>query len=55
MGKNTILVLYGVLMVIVVIAMDLLFFRYQIEKRLVANVVAVLVFVVFYLLFLRRK
>lgn len=55
MGKNTILVLYGVLMVVVVVTMDLLFFRYQIEKRLIANIVVVLMFVIFYLLFLRHK
>ena len=55
MSKNAILVLYGVLMVAVVVAMDLLFFRYQIERRLIANVATVLLFVIVYVVFLRPR
>ena len=55
MSKNTILVLYGVLMVVVVVAMDLFFFRYQIERRLIANVATVLLFVIVYVVFLRPR
>jgi len=55
MSKNAILVLYGVLMVVVVVAMDLLFFRYQIERRLIANVATVLLFVIVYVVFLRPR
>jgi len=55
MSKNAILVLYGVLMVAVVVAMDLLFFRYQIERRLIANVATVLLFAIVYVVFLRPR
>ena len=48
------LVVYLVLMIVVIVAVDLLFFRHQFGKRLVANVAVVLVFVAAYLLLLRR-
>jgi hypothetical protein len=55
MGRNTVLGLYAVLMVAIVVAVDFLFFRYQFRERLLANIVIVLVFAVFYFVFLKRK
>jgi hypothetical protein len=46
--------LYIVLMVAVVVAVDLLFFRNHLWERLMANIGIVLVFVAFYLRFLKR-
>ena len=46
---------YAVIMVATIVAMDFLFFRHRFRERLVANIVIVLVFVVLYLIFLRRK
>ncbi len=46
---------YVVLMVACVVAVDLLFFRHRFRERLIANIAIVLVFLVFYLVFLRRK
>ncbi len=53
MSKNTTLAVYIVLMVVVVVIVDLLFFRHQFRERLIANIGIVLVFVAFYLRFLR--
>jgi hypothetical protein len=44
---------YAVVMVAVVVAVDILFFRDQFWERLIANVGIVLVFVAFYFRFLR--
>ena len=54
MGKNAKLVAYGIVMVAILVAMDILFFRNHFQQRLIANVGVVLIFVVFYLVFLRR-
>jgi len=48
------LVVYLVLMIVVIVAVDLLFFRNQFGKRLVANIAIVLLFAATYLFFLRR-
>lgn len=53
MSRNIALVLYGALLVVVVACIDLLFFRYQIERRLIANVAIVLLFAAVYVAFLR--
>lgn len=55
MSRNVMLVFYAVLMIALVVAVDLLFFRHRFRERLIANVAIVLVFVVLYLLFLKRK
>jgi hypothetical protein len=55
MERNMTLLLYGVLMVVIIVAADLLFFSHHFLGRLIANVAIVLVFGVFYLLVLRRK
>jgi hypothetical protein len=47
-------VLYALAMVLVVVGADLLFFRHHFLERLIANVGIVLVFVAFYLQFLKR-
>ena len=46
--------LYVVLMVAVVVAVDLLFFRYRFWERLMVNIGIVLVFAAFYLRFLKH-
>jgi hypothetical protein len=47
-------VLYVALMVAIVVAVDLLFFRNRPWERLIANIGIVLVFAVFYWRFLKR-
>jgi preprotein translocase subunit SecE len=54
MGKQASAVLYVLAMVAVVVGVDLLFFRNHSWERLAANVGIVLVFLAFYLRFLRR-
>jgi hypothetical protein len=55
MGRNTALVLYVVLMVAIVVAVDFLFFRHLFLERLIVNIGIVLVLVAFYLAFLKRS
>jgi hypothetical protein len=54
MGKQASTVLYVLAMVAVVVGVDLLFFRHHSLERLAVNVGIVLVFLAFYLRFLRR-
>ena len=54
MGRQAAVVLYVLAMVAVVVGVDVLFFRGQFWERLTANVGIVLVFVAFYLRFLKR-
>jgi hypothetical protein len=54
MGRQAVAVLYVVAMVAVVVGVDVLFFRHQFWERLIVNVGTVLVFVAFYLRFLKR-
>jgi hypothetical protein len=53
MGQKAIAVLYVVLMVAIIIAVDILFFRNRFWERLTVNIGIVLVFAAFYLRFLR--
>ncbi len=53
-GKKIAVVLYVVLMAATVVAVDFLFFRNQFWERLMVNIGIVLVFVAFYLRFLKR-
>jgi hypothetical protein len=53
MGKAT-AVLYVVLMAVVIVVVDLLFFRNRFWERLIVNIGIVLVFAAFYLRFLNR-
>ena len=54
MGRQTINALYVLAMVVVIIATDVLFFKDRPWERLMVNVGIVLVFVAFYLRFLRH-
>ena len=53
MGRQAATVLYVVTMVVVVVGVDVLFFREHFWERLMANVGIVLVFGAFYFSFLR--
>jgi len=55
MGKQVVIVLYGVAMAAVIVGVDFLFFRNRFWERLTVNVGIVLVFAAFYLRFLRRR
>lgn len=54
MGSQTTTVFYVGLLVIVVVGVDVLFFRNRFWERLMANIGIVLVFGAFYLRFLKR-
>ncbi len=54
MGRQITVMLYVVAMVVVIIGVDVLFFRNRLWERLTVNVGIVLVFAAFYLRFLRR-
>ena len=54
MGRQLSLALYVGLMVAVIVGVDFLFFRSRFWERLMANVGIVLVFVAFYMRFLKR-
>jgi uncharacterized membrane protein len=54
MTKNIYGVLFALLMTAVVISVDLLFFRDHTWERLIANIGIVLVFIAFYLRFIKK-
>ena len=54
MGRQAGVVLYLLALVAVVVSADILFFKHHFWARLIVNVGIVLVFVVFYLRFLKR-
>jgi hypothetical protein len=54
MGRRPGVVLYVLVLVAVVVAVDVLFFRRRLLERLLVNVGIVLVFAAFYLRFLKR-
>jgi hypothetical protein len=53
-GRQAAVALYLLAMVAVVVGADILFFRHHFWVRLIVNVGIVLVFVTFYLTFLKR-
>ena len=53
MPRNIYVVLFILIMIAVVVSVDLLFFRNRFWERLIANIGIVLVFVAFYLRFLK--
>jgi predicted cobalt transporter CbtA len=53
-GRQAAVVLYVLALIAVVVGVDVLFFRHQFWARLLVNVGIVLVFVAFYLRFLKR-
>ncbi|MEV7216302.1 hypothetical protein AB0O31_24840 [Kitasatospora cineracea] len=55
MGKQWVSVLYVLAMVAVVVGVDVLFFRDRFWERLAVNVGIVLVFLAFYLRFLKHS
>jgi len=54
MGKTTEVVLYVLVLVVVVVGVDIRFFRHHSFERLLVNVGIVLVFAAFYLAFVKR-
>jgi membrane protein implicated in regulation of membrane protease activity len=55
MSRRAAIVLYVLALVVVVVGVDILFFRHQFWERLIANVAIVVVFAAFYLRFLKRR
>jgi len=55
MGRQAAAVLYVLTMVVVVVGVDILFFRAHFRERLMVNVGIVLVFGAFYLRFRQRQ
>jgi hypothetical protein len=55
MGSKVAVVLYVLALVVVVVGVDVLFFRHHVVERLMVNVGIVLVFAAFYLTFVKRK
>ena len=53
MSKNTLVIIYILAMILVIVGVDLLFFRDRFWARLIENIGIVLVFGAFYLRFLR--
>jgi arginine exporter protein ArgO len=54
MGSQSTAVLWVVLLVAVVVAVDVLFFKNYLWERLIVNIGIVMVFVAFYFRFLKR-
>lgn len=54
MSRPVVLALYLLLMIVVIVGADIAFFRNHVWERLMLNIGVVLVFVAFYLRFLRR-
>lgn len=55
MPRNGYVVLYALVLIVVVVGVDLLFFRNHVWERLIVNVGIVLVFAAFYLRFLKNS
>jgi len=53
MPKNVLVVIYVVVLIVVIVGVDLLFFRNRFWERLMVNIGIVLVFAAFYLRFLK--
>ncbi len=54
MPRNTYVVLYIVVLIVVVVGVDFLFFKNRFWERLIVNIGIVLVFAAFYLRFLKN-
>lgn len=54
MERNVVAIIFVLCMVAVVVAADVLFFRHQFWQRLIANIGIVLLFIAFYLRFLKQ-
>jgi type IV secretory pathway VirB2 component (pilin) len=55
MTKNAYMVIYFVVMVVIIVGSDLLFFRNHFEARLIANIAIVGLFAAVYFAFLSRR
>ena len=55
MGSKAVSVIYVLVMVAIIVGVDVLIFRHNFWPRLLANVGIVLVFIAFYLRFLRHS
>lgn len=55
MGKSATIILYAALMVAVIVALDIMFFRGRFWERLAVNIGIVLVFGAFYFRFFRGQ
>ena len=53
MEKNILAAVYVLVMVIIIVSVDILFFRDHFWERLLSNVGIVLIFIAFYLRFMR--
>ena len=54
MTRSTSVVLYVLLLIVVVVGVDVLFFKNRFWERLIANIGIILVFAAFYLRFLKN-
>lgn len=55
MGRQVAIVLYGVAKAAIIVGVDFVFFRNRFWERLIVNIGIVLVFVAFYLRFLKSR
>lgn len=55
MSKNAMVIIYVLAMVATVVIVDILFFRHRFWERLIANIGVVLIYVAFYLAFLKNR
>jgi hypothetical protein len=53
MGKTTINIIYILVMVTSVVAVDILFFRHHFWERLMSNIGIILIYAAFYLAFIK--
>jgi len=54
MTRNVLIVLCIVVLIVVVVGVDVLFFRHRFWERLIVNIGIVMVFAAFYLRFLKK-
>jgi len=54
MGKTTTHIIYAIAMIATVVIVDVLFFRHQFLERLIANIGIILLYIAFYLAFLKQ-
>lgn len=54
MDKNPATIFFVLLMIAVIVAVDVVFFRHKLVARLLSNVGIVLIFIAFYLAFLKH-
>ena len=55
MGRRTSGILFVLAIVVIVVTVDIVFFRHHFTQRLIANVAIVLAFATFYHFFLRNR